>query len=111
MDDDDFVERLVASDIPLHELDHAFAARSGGGPKSRFNVMLSKYWKVPLMSLVSSRASLVGRRSEMTSSSVSSPSMSALASLKLPARKSEASCLSAPLPLDAYMVRSELVLE
>lgn len=30
MDDDDFVEHLMASGIPLDELDHAFAARSGG---------------------------------------------------------------------------------
>ena len=51
MDDDDYVERLMASGIPLHELDFAFAARSGGGPKARFNVMLSKYWKEPMVAL------------------------------------------------------------
>ena len=43
MDDDDFVNGLIHSGIPLAELDCAFAA----GSFSRFNKMLATYWKVP----------------------------------------------------------------
>jgi len=47
MDDDDFVDALMASGIPFAELDHAFAAGSFG----RFNKMLATYWKVPRVAL------------------------------------------------------------
>ena len=60
------------------KLDHAFAARSGGGPKSRFNVMLSNTGR-SLWSLVSSLISLVGRKPQVTSSSGSNPSLSCFA--------------------------------
>ena len=102
MDDDDFVERLMASGIPLHELDHAFAARSGGGPMSRFNKLLAVFWKVPH---VARELSLLFGGKE-----IADAKFKRIKPMYYRARKSGASSSSAPLPLDATEPRLELEL-
>ena len=84
--DTDFVDSLISSGIPLHELDTAFAVTSPG----RLNTLLEECTGRTLRSRVSSR--IAARRSLQTASiSASSPFSSVLVSLRksaleLPAR-------------------------
>ena len=114
MDDDDFVSGLIHSGIPLAELDQAFAANSYIAASTR---CLQRTGMCP-MSLVSSRFSSAARTLNTTSSSVSSPSTTVLASLELrpvrlrrflSMRQSHALSWSLPLLTTSWRLRDQSI--
>ena len=98
MDDNDFVSGLMHSGIPLAQLDSAFAGKSC----SRLNKLLDVFWKVPE---VAHELSLLfgGKHIRDDKYKRTKPIFER-------ARKSRASCSSAPSPLDATEPRLELEL-
>ena len=98
MDDDDFVSGLIHSGIPLAQLDSAFAGKSCG----RLNKLLAIFWKVPE---VAHELSLL-----FAGKHIADDKYKRIKPIFERARKSGASCSSAPLPLDATEPRLELEL-
>ena len=98
MDDDDFVSGLMHSGIPLAQLDSAFAGKSC----SRLNKLLAIYWKEPE---VARELSLLFGGKE-----IRDDKYKRIKPIFERARRSGASCSSAPSPLDATEPRLELEL-
>jgi hypothetical protein len=98
MDDDDFVSGLIHSGIPLAQLDSAFTGTSC----SRLNKLLAIFWKVPE---VARELSLL-----FGGTQIADAKFKRIKPIFERARKSGASCSSAPLPLDATEPRLELEL-
>ena len=98
MDADDFVSGLIDSGIPLAQLDSAFAGKSC----SRLNKLLAIFWKVP--EVARELSLLLGGKD------IRDDKFKRINPIFERARKSEASCSSAPLPLDATEPRLELEL-
>ena len=94
MDDDDFVSGLMHSGIPLAQLDSAFAGKSF----SRLNKLLAIYWKVP--EVARELSLLFGGKH------IANEKYKRIKPIFERARKSGASCSSAPFPLDATEVRA-----
>ena len=113
MSDDDFVDGLIHSGLPLAQLVSAFAGKSC----SRLNKLLAIFWKVPK---VACELSLLFGGKEIRDDKfkrikpifeLARKSGASASSAPLPlARKSGASASSAPLPLDATEPRLELEL-
>ena len=94
MDDDDFVSGLIHSGIPLAQLDSAFAGKSC----SRLNKLLAIFWKVP--EVARELSLLFGGKH------IANGKYKRIKPIFERARKSRASCSSAPFPLDATEVRA-----